>query len=123
MRVWKKAALAAAITVPMMAGGAYAKQTTIHFWVAWTPGASDAVAATKAIKSFETANPDIHVDTQVIAYDAMHDKLVTAIAGGDAPDISWGLIEWFGELTGWGHWPTCRRSRQTGAGRRRSIRT
>ena len=36
---------------------------------------------------------------QNITYDALHDKLLTALAGGDAPDLSWGLPEWLGELS------------------------
>lgn len=97
MNALTKALLSTALALPLLAGAASAK-TTINFWTAWTPGAEDAVAAEKAIADFEAANPDIDVVPQVIAYDALHDKLVTAITGGDAPDISWGLSEWFGEL-------------------------
>lgn len=100
MNIVRRSFLAAGVALPLLvtATGAWASQTTINFWTAWDPSQADAKAGEAAIAAFEKANPDIKIKTQVIAYDALHDKLVTAIAGGDAPDLSWGLIEWFGEL-------------------------
>lgn len=77
---------------------AKAAPVTLNFWAAWDPTKSDAIEATRQIKLFEQSHPDIHVNIQVIAFDALHDKLITSVVGGDAPDISWGLIEWLGEL-------------------------
>jgi multiple sugar transport system substrate-binding protein len=71
---------------------------TLDFWVAWDPTKSDGIEGAKQIEMFEHAHPDIKVNVQVIAFDALHDKLITSVAGGDAPDISWGLVEWLGEL-------------------------
>lgn len=98
MKSLKTRLLSTAIALPLLASAVAAQQSTIDFWVSWTPGAADAEAGEQAIAAFEEAHPEIDVVTQVISYDALHDKLVTAIAGGDAPDMSWGLIEWFGEL-------------------------
>ncbi|KQT65845.1 MULTISPECIES: ABC transporter substrate-binding protein [unclassified Aureimonas] len=98
MNILRRTLLAAAVALPFLAGAANAEPVTIDFWTAWDPGKSDAKAAQAAIAEFEAANPDIKVKTQVIAFDALHDKLITSISAGDAPDLSWGLIEWFGEL-------------------------
>ncbi|WP_233809997.1 ABC transporter substrate-binding protein [Paraburkholderia sp. HP33-1] len=75
-----------------------AETVNLNFWVAWDPQQADAIAATKQIASFEQSHPNIKINVQNIAFDALHDKLITSIAGGDAPDLSWGLIEWLGEL-------------------------
>ena len=75
-----------------------ADPTTLHFWVAWDPQQADAIAAKKQIAAYEEAHPGVKIDVQNITYDALHDKLLTALAGGDAPDLSWGLPEWLGEF-------------------------
>ncbi|WP_267356204.1 MULTISPECIES: sugar ABC transporter substrate-binding protein [unclassified Methylobacterium] len=99
MGIFRRHMLAMAALFPLLAAGpACAEPTTLTYWVAWDPLQAEAKAAQAAIVDFEAANPDIKVKTQVIAYDALHDKLVTALAGGDAPDITWGLSEWFGEF-------------------------
>ena len=63
-----------------------------------TPQQADGIAAKKEIAAYEEAHPGVKIDVQNITYDALHDKLLTALAGGDAPDLSWGLPEWLGEL-------------------------
>ncbi|RIX98160.1 sugar ABC transporter substrate-binding protein [Aureimonas flava] len=98
MKILRRTFLAATLSLTFISGAAVAAPVTIDFWTAWDPGQADAKAAQAAIKDFEAANPDITIKPQVIAFDALHNKLVTAIAGGDSPDLSWGLIEWFGEL-------------------------
>jgi ABC-type glycerol-3-phosphate transport system substrate-binding protein len=76
-----------------------ADPVTLHFWVAWDPQQADGIAAKKEIAAYEEAHPGVKIDVQNITYDALHDKLLTALAGGDAPDLSWGLPEWLGELS------------------------
>ena len=39
------------------------------------------------IDDFEKENPDIKVDTQILAWDFGFDKIVTSIAAGNAPDL------------------------------------
>ena len=78
---------------------ATAEPVTLQFWAAWDLNQPDAQAMQGQIAAFEQAHPDIRIEIQTIAFGALHDKLVTAVAGGDAPDISWGLPEWFGELS------------------------
>ncbi|WP_082233176.1 sugar ABC transporter substrate-binding protein [Halobacillus massiliensis] len=38
-------------------------------------------------KGFEEANPDLKVDVQAIPWDTAHDKLLTAVASGNGPDV------------------------------------
>ena len=68
-----------------------ADPVTINFWVSWDPQQADGVAAKKEIAAYEQAHPGVKIDVQNITYDALHGKLLTALAGGDAPDLSWGL--------------------------------
>ena len=74
-------------------------QVTLNFWIGASPSLPMSIEEQKQIALFEKAHPNIHIATQYIVYGPLHDKLLTAIAGGDAPDVSWGLIEWFGELS------------------------
>lgn len=77
---------------------ARAAPVTLNFWAAWDPTKSDGIEGMHQVKLFEAAHPDIKINVQVIAFDALHDKLITSVVGGAAPDISWGLVEWLGEL-------------------------
>jgi multiple sugar transport system substrate-binding protein len=76
-----------------------ADPVTLKFWASWSPSDTDYVQGTKLIQAYQQANPGVRIDMQSITFDALHDKLITAVAGGDAPDLSWGLAEWLGELT------------------------
>ena len=42
--------------------------------------------------------PDVSVDVTAIPWDAAHDQIVTAIAGGDVPDVSMVGTTWMGEF-------------------------
>ncbi len=76
-----------------------ADPVTIKFWAAWSPSDADYQSGLRLIAAYEQSHPGLKIEMQNITFDALHDKLVTAVAGGDAPDISWGLAEWLGELT------------------------
>jgi multiple sugar transport system substrate-binding protein len=71
---------------------------TLNFWIGTSPSLPMQVEADKQVAMFEQAHANIRISKQYIVYGPLHDKLLTAIAGGDAPDVSWGLNEWFGEL-------------------------
>ncbi|MDM5336641.1 sugar ABC transporter substrate-binding protein [Fictibacillus enclensis] len=73
-------------------------KVTLNFWSAISPGTEEERKTNELIKKFEKEHPNIIIKTQVITYDMLHDKLVAAISANDAPDLSWGLSEWFGEL-------------------------
>ena len=69
---------------------------TLQFWSALDPSSDQGKAIQQKVKEFDDSHDNINVDLQVISYDVLHDKLVAAINAGDAPDLSWGLGEWFG---------------------------
>ncbi|MBV7505588.1 sugar ABC transporter substrate-binding protein [Bacillus sp. sid0103] len=73
-------------------------KVTINYWTSWAPGSEEERKTKAQIQKFEEEHPNIKINTQVITFDALHDKLVAAISGGAAPDLSWGLSEWFGEF-------------------------
>ncbi len=99
MMQFNRGLAAAAVAIFGFAGQALAADpVTLNFWVSWSPDEADARAAKTEIAAYEQAHPGVKIDVQNITYDALHDKLLTALAGGDAPDLSWGLPEWLGEL-------------------------
>ncbi|CAM3477339.1 MULTISPECIES: ABC transporter substrate-binding protein [Saccharibacillus] len=71
---------------------------TLDFWSALDPSTAQGKEIQAQVKTFNEQNKDVQVKMQVISYDAMHQKLIAAVAAGDAPDLTWGLSEWFGEL-------------------------
>lgn len=77
---------------------AAAKAVTLNFWSALDPSSEEGKTIKQLVEEFDTSRDDIDINMQVISYDVMHDKLVAAVNAGDAPDISWGLSEWFGEF-------------------------
>src|SRR6202011_5304836 len=91
--------IALLLTVLLSCAARAEDQVTLNFWIGASPSLPMSIEEQKQIALFEKEHPDIHIATQYIVYGPLHDKLLTAIAGGDAPDVSWGLIEWFGELS------------------------
>jgi len=49
-------------------------------------------------KQFEAENPDVKVNVTAIPVDAAHDKILTSVAGGQAPDVAMVGTTWMGEL-------------------------
>ena len=96
MRALRLGVLLAGLLVP--AAGWSAEPITLQFWEGEQPGTPETIENGKQIAAFEASHPGVHVQIQDLEFGAMHDKLVTSIAAGDAPDVSWGLIEWLGEL-------------------------
>ncbi len=93
------AALAGAARLAPPPSACAADPVTLKFWAAWSPSDVDYAQGVRLIKEYEQTHPGVRIDMQSITFDALHDKLITAVAGGDAPDLSWGLAEWLGELT------------------------
>ncbi|MGH2427595.1 MAG: sugar ABC transporter substrate-binding protein [Candidatus Limnocylindria bacterium] len=52
--------------------------------------------------SFMADNPDITVEVTPVPWDAAHDRIVNAIAGGEVPDVSMIGTTWMGEFAGLG---------------------
>jgi multiple sugar transport system substrate-binding protein len=71
--------------------------TTITFWHSYNPVETKALETT-IIPAFEKAHPNITVQDQAIPTDEFHKKLLTAIAGGTAPDAARIDIAWLPEF-------------------------
>jgi multiple sugar transport system substrate-binding protein len=53
-------------------------------------------------KGFAAENPDVEVKVTAVPWDAAHDKIATAIAGGQTPDVSMIGTTWMGEFAATG---------------------
>lgn len=71
---------------------------TVEVWAMGTEGEKlgDFAAA------FTEENPDIEVEVTAIPWDAAHDKIATAIAAGQTPDVSMIGTTWMGEFAATG---------------------
>lgn len=74
-----------------------AKEQTVELWTCWTDGADTAKAGEEQIKKFEEET-GIKVNQTNFTYDMLHEKILTAAAGGNVPDLIWGLPEYIGEF-------------------------
>jgi multiple sugar transport system substrate-binding protein len=74
------------------AGGQASGEVTV-----WAMGAEGEKLGQIA-KDFTAENPDIKVNVTPIAWDVAHDKLLTAVAGGQTPDVSQLGTTWMGEF-------------------------
>ncbi len=63
----------------------------------WAMGAEGEKLGVLA-QDFMRENPDIKVKVTPIAWDVAHDKLLTAVAGGETPDVSQMGTTWMGEF-------------------------
>lgn len=70
---------------------------TITFWHAYNPVETETLNE-KVIPAFEKQFPNIKVEAQAVPYDQFRRKLLTAIAGGTAPDLIRSDIIWVPEL-------------------------
>lgn len=93
----RRIALVACATLAL-AAPAWAKDVTLNYWASWSPGTPEETKSMERIHAYEQKNPGVRINVQVISFGMLHDKLLTAVTGNDAPDVSWGLSEWFGEL-------------------------
>ncbi|PAF19953.1 ABC transporter substrate-binding protein [Terribacillus saccharophilus] len=73
-------------------------QIVLDFWTAWGPDSREEEVGLKVIAAFEKEHPNIKVNVQVMTFDMLYDNIITSINAGNAPDISWGLGEWFSDL-------------------------
>src|ERR1051326_6177922 len=98
-------ALALALAVAVMAATAGArvdmtrKTTTITFWDAYSSDGPEVKRLEKVlIPAFEKEHPGIVVKDVTIPYDSLHQKLITAVAGSQLPDLVRADIIWVPEL-------------------------
>lgn len=87
--------LAAAPAVPAEAQ-AQKPKTVVNYWL-WLDDATDPVWA-RLVKEFNDTHPTIEVRYQLIALAQYHDRLLTAIASGSAPDAARMKDPWIGEF-------------------------
>ena len=73
---------------------ASAPEGDITVWAMGTEGDNLGVLADAFMEEF----PDVSVEVTAVPWDAAHDRLVTAIAGGDVPDVSMIGTTWMGEF-------------------------
>ena len=74
--------------------GAEAPEGGIEVWAMGTEGEQLGTLADVFMEEF----PDVSVEVTAIPWDAAHDRIVTAIAGGDVPDVSMVGTTWMGEF-------------------------
>jgi len=70
----------------------------IDVWAMGTEGEELGVLA----DAFMEANPDITVTVTPVPWDAAHDRIVNAIAGGEVPDVTMVGTTWMGEFAALG---------------------
>lgn len=70
---------------------------TLEFWTVWTEGGTEEVEGTKMLQKFEE-DTGITVNQTNFTYDMLHEKILTAAAAGNVPDIIFGLPEYIGEF-------------------------
>jgi multiple sugar transport system substrate-binding protein len=71
---------------------------TISFWHAYNADVETPFVENTLIPAFEATHPDIKVQSVPIPYDQFHQKLLTSIAGGSAPDVARLDIIWVPEF-------------------------
>ncbi|KQY46975.1 sugar ABC transporter substrate-binding protein [Cellulomonas sp. Root137] len=67
---------------------------TVTVWAMGTEGE----ALGEFAKAFTEENPDVTIDVTAIPWDAAHDKIATAIAADEVPDVSMIGTTWMGEF-------------------------
>ena len=67
---------------------------TVEVWAMGTEGEKLGEFAA----AFTEENPDVEINVTAIPWDAAHDKIATAIAGGQTPDVSMIGTTWMGEF-------------------------
>lgn len=76
-------------------------KTKLVFWSGATKGNKDQIHEEELIKEYEEKH-NVEVDYQLFNWDQMKDKIITSVAANDAPSITWGLGEWYGEFNNMG---------------------
>ena len=76
---------ALALMTPASAGAA---DVTLKFWDNQQTESGLSQYQQEAVKSFEAANPGIHIEVTTVPYPEYQQRLLTAVQGGNAPDVS-----------------------------------
>ncbi len=88
-RMWKLAsAVGTAGLALVSAGAARAETVTLKFWDNQQTESGLSQYQREAVKRFEAENPDIKVEVTTVPYPEYQQRLLTAVQGGNAPDVS-----------------------------------
>lgn len=79
-----------------------AAPVTITFWHGYNADVETPFLEKTIIPAFEATHPNIKVESVNIPYDQFHQKLITAMAGGTAPDLARLDIIWVPEFADMG---------------------
>jgi len=81
-------AIALASMLLTLPASAYAEDIVLKFWDNQQTESGLSQYQKEAVKSFEAANPGIKVEVTTIPYPEYQQRLLTAVQGGNAPDVS-----------------------------------
>ena len=107
-KMWKRA-LAGVLTASMALslaacgssandGGSTSADGSVTLEV-WSSNLSDSQReSVKELVAQYEAETGNKVNYTEFSYDMLHDKILSAAAGGNTPDVAWGLPEWIGEF-------------------------
>ncbi len=70
---------------------------TLQVWAMGDEG--DKLGSSDVVQQFEQANPNIKVNVTAIPWNVAHDKLITAVAGKQTPDVTQLGTTWAGEFS------------------------
>jgi ABC-type glycerol-3-phosphate transport system substrate-binding protein len=99
----KKLAIVAAVGVAALAltgcsASSGGDPKTIELWTSWSEGEATAKALDPLIQEWADEN-GYTVNQTNFTYDQIHEKLIASAAGGNLPDVVWGLPEYVGEFS------------------------
>jgi ABC-type glycerol-3-phosphate transport system substrate-binding protein len=83
----KPALLAVVLGLAIPISG-HAQETILRFWDNQQTESGLSQYQQEAVKSFEAENPDIKVEVTTVPYPEYQQRLLTAVQGGNAPDVS-----------------------------------
>ena len=86
--------LAASMALPTLA---QAEKTEITFWHTYSEG-EEKIFLEEVLPSFETEHPEIKVNAIRMPYEGLNEQIITAVAGGVAPDLIRMDITWVAQM-------------------------
>lgn len=98
-------------------GSSTTDDKTIDLWTSWSAGKATANALEPLIENWAKEN-GYTVNKSNFTYDQIHEKIIASAAGGNLPDVVWGLPEYIGEFaklniladisSAWKDWPNAK---------------
>ena len=84
----KRVTLVAMLMASTIASHARAEDITLKFWDNQQTESGLSQYQKEAVQRFEKENPGIHVEVTTVPYPEYQQRLLTAVQGGNAPDVS-----------------------------------